>query len=180
MAGVLALVAVVAWPRPAVKHAGRIVSGAAIQAEKQRRKVEASRAASSGSVDTPAAAAPLPVENAEDPLADMVVVDAPEDPSVAANFRVHAELVAPYWKRLCQREDAALEAKCDAMISVMIAHDAPPVHTARLELAVVQRFRERSPDPTTQGLLDYIDNSASTVIQHGDPRAVPPPGSGPK
>lgn len=167
--GVLAAVAVIVaseWPKGAPKAGLHIVPGKTLLAEKARRARSPAVKPESG----PALVSPA---TPEDPLADVVIAESPEDPSLAAAFHTHVGLVAPYWEKLCPTGDTLLQARCSATVWLLHSPEAPPVHTARLELAIVQHFREEPHSDQAQRWIDYIDNSASTVIQGGDPRAVP-------
>lgn len=100
-------------------------------------------------------------------------------------FNVHYAHVQAFWNlaaRYVGPHDPALMKECQEMSRYLLDQsrlgldELNAEEAIRNELALEQKIRAAGiDDPKLTMVLDYINNSASTVLQGGDPAAVPKP-----
>jgi len=101
------------------------------------------------------------------------------------SFNQHTNRVQSYWlqaARLLGSGEPELAAECKAMMeyvreqSRLDEGELDQSGVIAKELELVQKVRgAASGNPELSGILDYIDSSANSVIQGGDPTAIPKP-----
>ena len=106
----------------------------------------------------------------------------------ARPFNQHYLAVAPYWNKIAPMigpTDMNVAKQCSEMELFLLDHsklsseDMDVSGSLEKELQLEKKIRTLAIDnPELTQILDYINNSANTVIQGGDPTAIPKPGKG--
>lgn len=92
-------------------------------------------------------------------------------------YKVHATLASDAWSKLADSvSDPALKAEIEEVSRDLQDPTADPLETTHAEIMLDSRIRSQTElDPKAQNILDYLNQMSSSVIQDGDPKAIPPP-----
>lgn len=93
------------------------------------------------------------------------------------NYQSHATLASDAWSKLAESvTDPALKAEIEEVSRDLKDPSADPLETTHAEILLDNRIRNQAElDPKAQNILDYLNQMSSSVIQDGDPKAIPPP-----
>ena len=106
----------------------------------------------------------------------------------ARPFNQHYTAVAPLWNQIAPMigpTDMSVAKQCSEMElflldqSKLSSEDMDVAGSLEKELQLEKKIRTLAiQNPELTAVLDYINNSANTVIQGGDPTTIPKPGKG--
>jgi hypothetical protein len=94
---------------------------------------------------------------------------------MVARMEEHTDHARAWWGKACASSPAALQAECRAVVAELERDEASPEPAARAALAWINRRREAGVSTKEARVLDFLDSSVSSVIQDGDPAAIPTP-----
>jgi hypothetical protein len=102
---------------------------------------------------------------------------ADDDPAIRAALEAQADLAAPHWARVAPRiADATDRAAAVAMIERLRTLSEPSAGLAREEYDLTTRLIGAGDwDAATLRELQYLNSTAASVIQGGDPAAIDTP-----